>query len=234
MHKLHTPHLASGYIADVALEATTDRDGRPDWTIVYTPGPKAKAEYHAFLRRGGEPVVEPDPDLVRGLVERGVTRDVAAELVRDFPEDHIRTQIVNLDAQRQKVKNPGAWLAAAIRKDFAVKPAPVAKVDPVADLAERARAERARARAERARVEAYLATLTAEEVEALDAEALAHAEPEARAGYEAATVPRMKNAMLRALREAYVEVLLAAPPPPGPGAPPGAPGGRPGRRRGRG
>ena len=33
--------------------ATTDADGQPDWLLHYTPGPKARAEYAAFLRQPG-------------------------------------------------------------------------------------------------------------------------------------------------------------------------------------
>ena len=97
MAKIHTPHRQAGYFAGVEFEATTDREGRPDWTMMYKPGPKAKAEHLAFTTRGGpmvpaleprpappEPLllaeaqptaVEPEPmGLAAELVERGVTR----------------------------------------------------------------------------------------------------------------------------------------------------------------
>lgn len=48
MWKVHHPHLRSGYIAKVDYEATTDAAGRPDWTMIYTPGPKAKTEQLVF------------------------------------------------------------------------------------------------------------------------------------------------------------------------------------------
>src|SRR5512135_730969 len=38
MAKIHAPHRKSGYLAGVEFEATTDREGRPDWTMVYEPG----------------------------------------------------------------------------------------------------------------------------------------------------------------------------------------------------
>jgi hypothetical protein len=97
MAKLHAPHVRSSYLAGVEFEATTDRDGRPDWAMIYTPGPKAQTEFKAFTRKGGpvprdielalfDPTPEPEPEpeptgLARELVERGVTRSVAAELV---------------------------------------------------------------------------------------------------------------------------------------------------------
>ena len=53
MDKLHAPHRKSGYILGVEFEPTTDGDGNPDWIMLYRPGPKARAEYRAFARRGG-------------------------------------------------------------------------------------------------------------------------------------------------------------------------------------
>jgi hypothetical protein len=48
MYKIHRPHLASGYIAKVHFEQTTDEQGKADWTMCYEPGPKARAEYATF------------------------------------------------------------------------------------------------------------------------------------------------------------------------------------------
>src|SRR5712664_2535439 len=53
MYKVHRPHLQSGYLVKVRYEATTDADGLPDWLLHYTPGPKARAEYAAFMRQPG-------------------------------------------------------------------------------------------------------------------------------------------------------------------------------------
>jgi hypothetical protein len=154
MHKIHATHRQSGYITRVEFEATTDRDGRPDWMMLYTPGPKAKAEFGAFTRKGGpvaseaepaQPESEPEPaGLVKELIDRGVTKGVAAELVRDFSKDQIRIQIANLDGRRRKVKDPGAWLPGAIRKGFALPTPPVGPV-PVAKDTEARRAEGSRA-----------------------------------------------------------------------------------------
>jgi hypothetical protein len=51
MFKLHAPHREAGYITKVEYRETTARDGQPDWEMLYTPGPKATAEYHAFNHR---------------------------------------------------------------------------------------------------------------------------------------------------------------------------------------
>ena len=58
MAKVHAPHKRSGYIAKAEFETTTDGDGRPDWLMFYTPGPKARAEYRAFTKRGGPVMLE--------------------------------------------------------------------------------------------------------------------------------------------------------------------------------
>src|SRR2546425_3624076 len=53
MYKVHQPHVQSGYLTKVAYEATTADDGQPDWLLHYTPGPKARVEYAAFMRQPG-------------------------------------------------------------------------------------------------------------------------------------------------------------------------------------
>lgn len=60
MFKVHAPHRAAGYIDKVEYEETESRDGRPDWEMFYTPGPKAFLEHQAFSRRtAGQPAIEP-------------------------------------------------------------------------------------------------------------------------------------------------------------------------------
>src|SRR5262249_15691495 len=62
MYKVHRPHLAAGYLAQVRSTATTDADGQPDWLLHYTPGPKARAEYAAFRRQPGVATARPRPE----------------------------------------------------------------------------------------------------------------------------------------------------------------------------
>ena len=57
MYKVHRPHMQSGYLTQVQYEATTADDGRPDWLMHYTPGPKARAEYATFMRQPGADAV---------------------------------------------------------------------------------------------------------------------------------------------------------------------------------
>ena len=138
MTKVHRPHLQSGYIARVDYEQTVDRDGRPDWFMLYVPGPKARAEYRAFTKRGGPTVLEAEPfalspaatlaapgpsPLEAELIGRGITPSMAGDLVRDHGEETIRAQIEQLDwldeTKPKKVADPAAWLVAAIRNGHA-------------------------------------------------------------------------------------------------------------------
>ena len=62
MYKVHRPHVAAGYLAQVRSTATTDADGQPDWLLHYTPGPKAHAEYAAFRHQPGVETALPRPE----------------------------------------------------------------------------------------------------------------------------------------------------------------------------
>ena len=246
MAKIHAPHRKSGYLAGVEFEATTDREGRPDWTMVYEPGPKAKAEHLAFTTRGGPVVsalepppappqpllpaeapptaVAPEPTgLAAELVARGVSRAVAAELVREFPEERLRHQIEVVDWLREtkpkRVEDIGAYLADAIRKDFA----PPAGFESRAERAEAEATARARqeqgerpgrrrpaARGRGAEVQAYWAEQPPDEQKRLEAEALAGAGAGDRAAYEAATGPARRLLQV-GLRDAHLRRLLGLP-----------------------
>ncbi|HMB04387.1 MAG TPA: hypothetical protein VKP69_11700 [Isosphaeraceae bacterium] len=106
------------------------------------------------------PEAEPT-GLEQELVSRGVTRGVAAELVRDFPEDRIKAQIENVDRTRRKIRDKAAYLVSAIREDFATKAIdPPVKSAPVPV-----------ARDPKAVVDAYWRRLSPEERAALDADA---------------------------------------------------------------
>jgi len=239
MAKVHAPHLGSSYLAEVAFEATTDREGCPDWMMVYSPGPKARAEFKAFTRKGGpiprdielalfDPKPEPEPKpeptgLERELVERGVTRNIAAELVREFPEERIRAQVEQMDWLREtkpkRVKDVAAYLADAIRKDFAPPAgfrsrAERAEAETTArarqEQQEQARQSKARARAVEARIAGYWKGLTPAERTEIEAEALAGADSADRAAYEAAAAP-VRRLLLVGLREALVRHRLGLP-----------------------
>ena len=82
MYKVHQPHVQSGYLTKVAYEATTDADGLPDWLLHYTPGPKARAEFAAFMRQPGADAVA-----ARILVADAAQDDLVTTVPCDPPEE---------------------------------------------------------------------------------------------------------------------------------------------------
>lgn len=164
MARIHAPHLKSGYLAAIDVQDTVDRDGRPDWIMFYTPGPKARAEYRTFTRRGGPTVLEVEPfalspaptlpapgpsPLETELIGRGITPAMAGELVRNHGEETIRAQIEQLDwlveMKPKKVADPAAWLVAAIRNGHAAPKGFVSKSERERCEADRRAQERAQA-----------------------------------------------------------------------------------------
>ena len=138
MAKIHAPHQKSSYIGKIDFEQTVDADGVPDWLMLYQPGPKARAEFRAFTKRGGPVMLEMEPftgealpslpatvppPLVAELIGHGVTDSIARQLVAEYDEDKIRQQIEILDWQEAKkpgkVSDPAAWLVIAIRNGHA-------------------------------------------------------------------------------------------------------------------
>jgi hypothetical protein len=80
MYKVHQPHVQSGYLTKVAYEATTADDGQPDWLMHYTPGPKARAEYAAFMRQPGAAAAA-----ARTLPADADPQDLLASVTREPP-----------------------------------------------------------------------------------------------------------------------------------------------------
>ncbi len=121
MYKLHKPHLESGYLRAVSVVAAQDGEGKPDWWLVYTPGPKARAEFEAFSGRqrpfgaaiddGGDDEEESSPPgaaippafsstpnapptLLDELTRRGIASRAAARLLAGHPHpDEIPDQL---------------------------------------------------------------------------------------------------------------------------------------------
>jgi len=138
--RIHTPHKQSGYIAKVDFQDTVDSAGHPDWIMLYQPGPKARAEFRTFTKRGGPVVLEVEPftddplpqltapesasPLEVDLIEHGITDVIARQLVAEHPEDIIRQQIEILDwrlagKKADKIDDPAAWLVSAIKHPHA-------------------------------------------------------------------------------------------------------------------
>ena len=209
--------------------------------MLYAPGPKARAEYRAFARRGGPTVLEVEPlplmadlsprlaapgpsPLEAELIGRGITPAMAGDLVRDHGEEEIRAQIEQLDwlieTKPGKVADPAAWLVAAIRNGHAAPKGFVSKAErqrreearqaqerEKAEQRRRQREQEARDRAIREEVDAYLKRLTPAERKALEAEALAQADPEVRQGYEEAPARLRATLLLGLVREHVAQEL---------------------------
>ncbi|MBV8314865.1 MAG: replication initiator protein A [Planctomycetaceae bacterium] len=212
---------AIGFLEPMSPAARYSKTGRGAWNIRLVR--KLPAPVEAKPAKTKPP--EPEPTgLEKELVERGVTRGVAAELVRDFPEDRIRRQVEVVDWLREtkpkRVKDLGAYLARAIREDYAAPAGFESKAARAAretaaraahDREVEARQSRARAQEERDRVQAYWEALPPERRAALDAEALAGADPADRAAYAAATAPPVRRMLQAGLRDAHLRRLLGLP-----------------------
>lgn len=178
-----------GFIDKMGREERFEKVTRGEWTIALArkeEDPRAKER-------------ETPPEtgaLEQALIARGVTPAVAAGLAGSHPDEHIQERIEVFDwlsgkKDKRVSKNPGGYLAESIRKGY-VPPkgfeSKMARERKQADELERKRQaeeaqrraeaeERACEEAEQLRVDAYLASLTVEEREAFQAEALAKADP---------------------------------------------------------
>lgn len=239
MNKVHRPHRLSGYIAKVDYQQITDKDGQPDWIMLYMPGPKARAEFRTFAKRGGPTTLEVEaenaapllsviesPPLVRELVRWGVTAAKAEDLVRDHAEEKIAAQIERLEWQLEKkpekIAEPAAYLVGAIINDYAAPKGFVSKAERLrreetkrarehkaAEEQRQKRGEEARAKAERARVDAYIRDLEAEERSHLEAAALAEASEDARETYANPAIAAFKDSVMLGMLREHVGRLLA-------------------------
>jgi hypothetical protein len=216
---------AIGFLEPMSAADRYSRTGRGAWNIRLVRKLPAPAEAKPAETKPAETKPpEPEPTgLEKELVERGVTRSVAADLVRDFPADRIRHQIAVVDWLREtkpkRVKDLGAYLADAIRKDFGSPAgfrsrAERAEAEVAAraqqEQQEQARQSKARAREVEARIAGYWKGLTPAERTALEAAALAGAAPADRAAYEAASAP-VRRLLLVGLRDALVRHRLSLP-----------------------
>ncbi len=240
MAKVTRPHRESGYIAGADYEQAVDADGRPDWIMLYRPGPKARAEYRAFAKRGGltmpraEPFAaappprlsppEPSP-LEAELIGRGVTPGVAAALVRDQGEEKVRAQGEILDwylaKKPGKIADPAAWLVSAIKSPggHAVPKGFVSKAERErqAEAKRQAAAEASEARRRKREQEAEEKAerkRAAEYWASLTAEEREAVDAASLASADRATLEAetgpFKEALRRARREEYIRRLLAA------------------------
>lgn len=140
LSRIHAPHRQSRYIGKIEFQETVDREGQPDWIILYQPGLKARSEFRAFTKKGGPVVLEVEPfdyepaplpllahagpsPLAAELIGHGVTPAMAEQLAREHGEEAIAAQLEHLgwllEKKPEKIADPAAWLVSAIRNGHA-------------------------------------------------------------------------------------------------------------------
>jgi DNA-binding TFAR19-related protein (PDSD5 family) len=237
MSKIHRLHKASGYIAKVDFQGTTDSDGKPDWIMLYMPGPKARAEFKAFTKRGGPNVVEIEQDpmplivdseqteLESDLIGRGVTPAIARDLVRGYAEEKIREQIEILDwlakKKPEKIDEPAGWLVSAIRNGHATpkgfvstaerlrrQEAKKAKEQQELEQSRRRQKQIAEEQAEKEAIAAYRQSLTPQALAQLEADAVALAHEETRRSLDDPSVAMFRNTLVHRVTDDHIRNIL--------------------------
>jgi hypothetical protein len=225
---------AVGFLRPLGRDDRYNRIDRGQWTIRLTAGPLGKdprpvRQFPPPLTMPDPPDIDspadapptPPPPLVNELVNRGVTRATAADLVRQCPADAIEAKLEVFDWLMEKqdkrvARSPAGYLVKSITDDYAApkgfesrtarQARSKAKRQADREAAEQRRRQREQATRDRAlleEVDAYLKRLTPAERKALEAEALARSDPEARRGYEETPV-RYRAAVLLGLVRGHV------------------------------
>lgn len=167
-----------GFLEPLPLGQRYVKIARGQWKII-------------FIRKAAPQPEEPSQEraaLVKRLIERGVTPSVASELVREYPEELISTQIEVLSRleamkERQSIRNPAGYLVKSIREGY-LPPKPLAPKRVAAKVASPPIVAKAETDPEKEQVDAYLAGLSAAELAALEAAAMTTASQMLVAGYE--------------------------------------------------
>ncbi len=170
---------AVGFLEPLSPAGRYVKIGRGKWQVVFTRQAAPKLDAPS----------EEDATLIKRLSERGVTPSVAAELVRDYPNELIEMQVEVLDRLRQNknrisIRNPAGYLVKSIRDGYLppgnmssntsstkASPKQVIAPTPSHDPDEQ-------------RVEEFLSTLDPQQLNELEEMALKHAEPHLVDGYE--------------------------------------------------
>jgi hypothetical protein len=212
-----------GYIARLPREERFPRQGKNRCRVVFSkPGAVPPRLSPPAANGTPRPAPEADseiPPIVARLVEKGVTPEVAMELASSRAEDEIDIQIQVLEwfeRTGQARKNPGAWLAKAIRQGYTRPPMfeqSKRRPDPEKtrrEQEERARSERRKSHDEaiNARVASYWAGLSPEGQEALKAEAIAATDEETRELIESGPHAKLREQVRREVIKDYIVNML--------------------------
>jgi hypothetical protein len=143
----HRIHLENGYLACLP-EWWPVHGTKKDWTLVYTPGPKAHAEYRRNQGRRDQDGIAPDEllpgaqrllplhgssesspgdlqrDLTRELEVLGISNGIALDLVKKHEPAYIQQKIeafqwLMAKSDRPITTNPAGYLRESIEKNYA-------------------------------------------------------------------------------------------------------------------
>ena len=166
----------------------------------------------------------PPPRLVAELIQRGVTKATAVELVQRYQAEMMEAKLEVFDWLMEKqdkrvAKSPAGYLVKSINDDYATPKGFVSKAErqqqkeaqsaserQAAEGRRRQQEQEAREKAERQAIAAYWESLTPEQQAELDAASIAQADPETLA-METGPLKRMGQ-MIR--RNEYIRQLLAS------------------------
>jgi hypothetical protein len=206
---------AKGFLEPLAKDVRYRREGR-DWIIRLSQAATSTLPAPQILTESIEPLT-----LVQ-LVNRGVTKAKAFELMQKHPSEYIEAKIEVFDWRLEKkdkriAMNPAGWLVKSIEDDY---PSPkgfksrddrAREVEEKQAAAQKAGEERrrkqedeARERSENEAVRAYIERLTPQELEAIDQAARAEADPKILA----MEIPALAKTFRIMRRDAYVRRLL--------------------------
>jgi hypothetical protein len=213
---------AIGFIEKADPDERYTKVGRGEWKITLK-----RLEERAAIEQADTPPAEQSAQEA-ALIARGVTPAVAADLAASHPAERIRERIEMFDWLSEKKdkrvsKNPGGYLAESIRKAYVAPKGFESKAEQerkrAAEAERRRKAEEAKKRAEaeqlareqaeQKRIADYLETLTQSEREALEAEAIAKANPFFAQSYRRAKGnPESEARYLKLIVETHVTEIL--------------------------
>jgi Replication initiator protein A len=208
---------AIGFLHPLSRDERYTRIDRGQWTIRL-----ARQSPTLVPPQPSPPPAEPEQPLVAELVNRGVTRATAADLVQRHPAETIQAKIDVFDWMTEKqdkriANSPAGYLVKSITSDYAAPKGFVSKAerqkrDEARQAKERQQMEErrrqqqetAREKAEQQEVNAYWKSLTPEQQAELQAAADDQADP-ADLANEHGALKRMGQSLRR---QAYIRQLL--------------------------
>jgi hypothetical protein len=206
---------AMGFLEPLPKDVRFRKEGR-EWKIYFNRGRSA-------LPKAEEPPPSAHP-LVKELVARGVTEMTACELIQQQPAERIEGKIDIFDWMTAKQdkriqKSPAGYLVESIRRDYLAPKGYIPKAERERQESTRKRVEQkeredrantargeAQAREEHQAIIEHWNSLSPAEQEAIDAAAMAEADPEILSTYK--NVFAIERMCIAGIRHDYMRDLL--------------------------